>query len=666
MRLKYRPDIDGLRAIAVLSVVLYHAKFSILGINFLQGGFLGVDIFFVISGYLITKQILLEIKSTKKFSFHEFYIRRIKRIIPALFFITLTILVIGNIILLPIPLEQFAESIIYQLGFLSNFNFWHHYHFGYMTEQALRLPFLHTWSLSLEEQFYLLFPIFIILIFKFFKKYLFFLIFLGFIASLILSHFFSSIYQSLSFYMLPFRAWELLAGSLIAYLKVYPNYNYRININSLFSKIIIFLSFLIIIFYLFLFDSNFQHPSFFTFLLILSVSAIIWFDKNENLVTKLLSNKLLTSLGLISYSLYLWHYPLFSFARHAYGPYFENMVFLKILIILFSVILSIFTFYFIEKTFRKNSFSKKKLFSSLILFLFLILAPSYLIIKNEGFKNRLGLTEFQKKILNIDGYSIFKKNDENNSFNEDDKKKVLIIGNSHGKDFYETLKLNDALLKNYNIKYFFTQVHCIEGIVTTGENSCQRTFNRDKLKTLRDIKKFKDADVLILKTRWQKKSLNSLEKTIKYLKQTNKKIILISDFASFKNSSTISYQKPRKFNKNFQQKIYFLESFPLERFILDNNRFPNKNELIKIEKDYYLFLDKKVIKNNIFLKNVAKKYNVTFLDHLKLICDLDGKSCIASTPNKEIIHRDVSGHITKEGSKYLSRKMDEKGWFIID
>ena len=114
MRLKYRPDIDGLRAIAVLSVVLYHAKFSILGINFLQGGFLGVDIFFVISGYLITKQILLEIKSTKKFSFHEFYIRRIKRIIPALFFITLTILVIGNIILLPIPLEQFAESIIYQ------------------------------------------------------------------------------------------------------------------------------------------------------------------------------------------------------------------------------------------------------------------------------------------------------------------------------------------------------------------------------------------------------------------------------------------------------------------------------------------------------------------------------------------------------------------------
>ena len=666
MKLDYRPDIDGLRAIAVLSVVLYHAKFSIFGIDFLQGGFLGVDIFFVISGYLITKQILLELKRTEKFSFFNFYVRRIKRLIPALFFITFVTLIIGNIILLPLPLVQFTESIIYQLGFISNFNFWHHYHFGYMTEHALRVPFLHTWSLSLEEQFYFFFPIFLIFIFKFFKKYLFISILICFVVSLSLSQYSSSVYKSLTFYMLPFRGWELLAGSLVAYLKIYLINRSKKSYNNFFSNILIFSSFFIIILYLFFFNGNFSHPSFNTFFLILSVSIIIWFDKNQNLITKFLSTKFLIAFGLISYSLYLWHYPLFAFARHIHGPYFEEMTSLKLLIISISIILSIFTFYFIEKTFRKKNLNIKKLISFLSVFLILILTSSFFIIKNKGFESRLGLTEYQREILNTEGYSVFKKSDENEVLKKDKRNKVLIIGNSHGKDFYETLASNETLSKKYNIKYFFTQVHCIENIVTTGQNVCQRTFNRDKLKTLKDIKNFEDADIVVLKTRWYKETLDSLENTIKYLKTTNKKIVLISDFASFKNASSISYSKPKKFNKNFQQRTYYLEKFPLERFILENNKFPNKNELIKVEKDYYSFLEKQVLKNNIFLKKMADKHEITFLDHLSLVCDLVTKSCVASTPNKEIIHRDTAGHVTKEGANYLSRKIEEKEWFKIE
>ena len=665
MKLNYRPEIDGLRAIAVLSVVFYHAKFSIFGEIFLQGSFLGVDIFFVISGYLITKQILLDLKLKNKFSFREFYIRRIKRLIPTLLFVTFFTLVIGGIILLPFPLKLFVESLIYQLGFISNFNFWHHYHFGYMAEDALRLPFLHTWSLSLEEQFYLIFPIFIILIYKYFKKYLFLSIFVCFVFSLGLSHISSTIYKSLTFYMLPFRGWELLAGSLVAYLKVYPNKNY-LNENNFFSKPLIYLSFFTILFYLFFFNVNLLHPSFYTFFLILAVSTIIWFDKSRNLITKLSSAKLLIAFGLISYSLYLWHYPLFAFARHFYGPYFEEIVFIKLLIILISIILSIFTFYFIERPFRKRNLSTKKLYSFLMFFLVLILVPSLFILKNKGFEERIDLTNYQKQMLQSKEISTITKKNRNDSFKNNDKKKVLIIGNSHAKDFYATLSSNEYLAKDYDINYFFTQVYCLKDILTTGKNLCQRTFNRNKLKTLNDIKNFNNADVLVLKTKWNEESLKSIEKIIKYLKKTNKKIILVSDFASFENKAVKPYLKPKNFNKNFQQKIYYLENFPLERYILENDKFPNRIEISKIEKQYYSLLDKKILENNIFLKQVAKKYNIIFLDHISLICDQNKKSCIVSTPNKKIIHKDSAGHITRYGAEFLGRKIYANKWFRFE
>ena len=221
MKLNYRPEIDGLRAIAVLSVVFYHAKFSFTGENLFAGGFLGVDIFFVISGYLITKLIFLELKSTNKLSFAKFYQRRIRRILPALFFITIITTILGYVILLPYSFSELSQSIIYQLGFISNFYFWSYYHFSYMSENALMLPFLHTWSLSVEEQFYLIVPVILFLIYKILKKYLKIFIVIGLILSLVLAHYFTPIYKSLTFYMLPFRGWELLAGSLIFYHEVF-------------------------------------------------------------------------------------------------------------------------------------------------------------------------------------------------------------------------------------------------------------------------------------------------------------------------------------------------------------------------------------------------------------------------------------------------------------
>ena len=167
----YRPEIDGLRAIAIIVVVLYHAQISIFDTKLFKGGFIGVDIFFVISGYLITNILLQDLNNNGYISFIEFYKKRIRRILPALLFVMLVSIPFAWLYLLPSMIIDYSKSILYSLGFTSNFYF----HFSgqqYGAENGLLKPFLHTWSLSVEEQFYIIFPIFLLIFFKYTKKYL--------------------------------------------------------------------------------------------------------------------------------------------------------------------------------------------------------------------------------------------------------------------------------------------------------------------------------------------------------------------------------------------------------------------------------------------------------------------------------------------------------------
>ena len=185
MKISYRPEIDGLRAIAVLSVIFFHSNKSIGNFILFSGGFLGVDIFFVISGYLITSLILNEINITQNFSFKNFYQRRARRILPALLFVIFFSIFFAYLFLLPSDFNDYIKSIFYSLFFTSNYFF---YFSGelYDATPSLLKPFLHTWSLSVEEQFYLLYPIILYFSFKYFKnflnKILFSLIFISFFA----------------------------------------------------------------------------------------------------------------------------------------------------------------------------------------------------------------------------------------------------------------------------------------------------------------------------------------------------------------------------------------------------------------------------------------------------------------------------------------------------
>ena len=174
-KITYRPEIDGLRAIAVFAVIFYHSEAELFDHNFFPGGFIGVDIFFVISGYLITSLILKELTFNKSFSFLNFYERRIRRIIPALLIVIIFSLPIAWLYLLPLDLIEYSKSILYSLGFSSNY-FFYLADIEYNAQDSLLTPFLHTWSLSVEEQYYIIFPIFLIVIFKFLKKYLLFIL----------------------------------------------------------------------------------------------------------------------------------------------------------------------------------------------------------------------------------------------------------------------------------------------------------------------------------------------------------------------------------------------------------------------------------------------------------------------------------------------------------
>jgi peptidoglycan/LPS O-acetylase OafA/YrhL len=219
MKIKYRPEIDGLRAISVFAVIIYHANFVLFGHTLFQGGFIGVDIFFVISGYLITTLILKEIYKTNQFSFKYFYERRIRRILPVLLFVTIVTSIISYFILLPSSLVDFRKSVLSILFFVSNFYFWFTGN-GYADQNELELPFKHTWSLSVEEQFYILFPIFLIIVIKFFRKHLLTVLFLSFLISLFFSEYFSRTHPSFNFYMILSRGFELIIGSLLSYFEL--------------------------------------------------------------------------------------------------------------------------------------------------------------------------------------------------------------------------------------------------------------------------------------------------------------------------------------------------------------------------------------------------------------------------------------------------------------
>ena len=302
LELNYRSEIDGLRAIAVVSVILYHAKIFIFGRDWFEGGFIGVDIFFVISGYLITRIILTELVQSNSFSFIKFYERRARRILPMLFIVIGVCIPIAWQKILPLDLIDFAKSALSAIGFGSNF-FFYLSTTEYGADSALLKPLLHTWSLGVEEQFYIIIPVIILLIWKFARTSLLTLLIGMLILSIQFADFMGVRNSELNFF-LPFsRFWELLVGSVLAFIEL----RYGRTKNQILIQTLPIVGLFLIAHSILFFDATTPYPSFQTLIPILGVTLVLAFCSKDDFVGKLLSLKPVVGIGLISYSLYLWH-----------------------------------------------------------------------------------------------------------------------------------------------------------------------------------------------------------------------------------------------------------------------------------------------------------------------------------------------------------------------
>lgn len=347
--MKHRREIDGLRAFAILPVLFFHAGFS-----WFQGGFFGVDVFFVISGFLITGIIVNELHTRNSFSIVNFYERRARRIMPALFLVIGVSLPLAWFLLFPDQFKTFLKSLVSITYFGSNYFFLGET--GYFDPNIDLNPMLHTWSLAIEEQFYVFFPLILWALWKFVKeRYWIPILALFGIASLIAAQNNWFIDSSSTFYLLQFRAWELIAGAIAAiFLSHRKQPVYSKQLPSL-------LGMAMVVYSMFFIGSDLPHPGFITLVPIIGTVLIILFAGPGTIANKILSLKFFVGIGLISYSAYLWHQPLFAFYRVSQTHEASTWEFIPIMLLV--IALSGLSWKYVENPFRnRKRFGRKSIF----------------------------------------------------------------------------------------------------------------------------------------------------------------------------------------------------------------------------------------------------------------------------------------------------------------
>ncbi|MEH6559630.1 MAG: acyltransferase family protein [Oceanicoccus sp.] len=437
---RYIPEIDGLRAVAVVPVILFH-----LGLSWISGGFLGVDVFFVVSGYLITSILIKESDKRVSEYFYDFYMRRMRRIFPALFTMILVTLLVSYFVLLPSELLELARSALSAVGFFSNIFFY--FGTGYFDGPAENMPLLHTWTLGVEEQFYIMWPVIILFLAKKSLIQRSSLIAVLFLASLYSSVYYTSENASLAFYNLPFRLYEFLLG---AALPIMFNDDFYARLRARFIPAILQVFGLGLIGYsMVTFSSDDKFPGWLALLPALGTSLfIIGVRSSSGYRLNPMKSSLMVGIGKISFSLYLWHWPIIVFYSIYIGGRKLTPVEILVLIAIMAIV-SVSSYFVIEKPLRRSQLTaltaKYSLASALI-----IIGVCFLAIQSSGFRDRLPENEkfsspdemWKWKCPNFYNFSNFRR--KYCTVGDDWKtaeRKILVWGDSHAEQLTPLLKL---------------------------------------------------------------------------------------------------------------------------------------------------------------------------------------------------------------------------------
>lgn len=646
--IQYRPDIDGLRSIAIISVLILH-----LGFQTFSGGFVGVDVFFVISGFLITNLIKKEIETTGQFSMKQFYARRICRLLPALVVVLFFTILFSILVFSPTHLRRIGGALTSSITSISNIYFWREA--GYFDASSNLKPFLHTWSLSIEEQFYLVWPSLLwgLMVIK--KSWLppTFLILAG-TLSLYLNQIFgdgevgmiSKYWPRLAariangnatlFFLLPFRIFEFAIGALIVYF-------IHIKSKQWIYDLFFMMGLILIGYAVFSFDDKILFPSYYGLVPTIGTALIIY-SGHKSRFQVILSNKLSVGIGLISYSLYLVHWPIIVFWTYLADSIDTKA---KCIIMLMSVILAILNYVYIEQPFRKtNMISPRWKYTAIVLVVLL----AYLginIRKNNGWAWRIpqpvvlggtnNATDFHVKMCGGAGYKGFIGNT---------KKKVdadiILIGDSHGRHYAEGLY--KILAKNNNLNFYVS--NCFSSIYLP---NFTRVDNKYHIK----------------------KSSEALSKDMPYINNGNKPVIILSESWLFqmRRADMVDENGARKHIKvtaqDIIQGIYDLKEMIGDSTLIIIGALPrpraNLAEIFSrtklwsffdIDVDPNQYLEDSPDSNNVDFNKQLKEASkdsgkFIFLDPHDVLCEND--KCRNFDADKKLIYSDGS-HLSKYGS----------------
>jgi peptidoglycan/LPS O-acetylase OafA/YrhL len=618
----YRREIDGLRALAVVPVILFHAGFEAF-----SGGFVGVDVFFVISGYLITSIILTQ-KAAGTFSLLDFYERRARRILPALFLVMAFCIPFAWLWLMPSDMKDFSQSLVAVSVFASNILFWRES--GYFDTAAELKPLLHTWSLAVEEQYYVLFPLFLIVMWRFAKQWT--VATLAVIAALsfALAQWGAYNKPAATFLLLPTRGWEIAIGALLAfYFARHPKLKLQRSVQEIGSLI----GLLLILYAVFAYSKATPFPSAYALAPTLGTALIILCAKPATLVGRVLTTKALVGIGLISYSAYLWHQPLFAFARYKAIDNPSLSVFGALCLV--TVVLAYFSHRFVEVPFRdKNNFDRKLIFLIAPGVTLCFVALGALGIFMKGFEYRLD--ENQRQLLSFNSYNykeLYREGDcflrdeqsytdfKKICFSENHSQSILVWGDSHA------AALSFGLSKTFENFSQFTASGCgpLLGVAFGWSSTCE------------SINKFVSVEIESRKP---------------------KAVLLHANWLRYKDQnisvslrSTINFIK----SKSPTTEIFVLGGVPqyepsLPTLML-NKRLSLVNDLRVISPSY-----KKVLLVDSLLKDISLDTHVRYFSSLDAFCSVSNCLVTSSVEGQIMPMAWDYGHLTSSGAIYLASK----------